>query len=78
MIRLKDIILRMRSFSYNLFMQKILSKTFRANEKVNDLKLSLENRRNFYLFFKEATTNLVKHSGASKVEINLRYENSFY
>jgi sugar lactone lactonase YvrE/two-component sensor histidine kinase len=71
----EDIILRMRSFSYNLLRAKGIENIFRADESLNNLKLSLENRRNFYLFFKEAVNNLVKHSGASKSEIVLYSEN---
>jgi ligand-binding sensor domain-containing protein/two-component sensor histidine kinase len=73
----EDIILRMRSFSYNLLRAKNIEHIFRADESLNNLKLSLEDRRNFYLFFKEAVNNLVKHSNASKAEISLYSENHF-
>lgn len=73
----EEIILRMRSFSYNLFRAKNIDHVFRADESLNDLKLSLENRRNFYLFFKEAINNLIKHSAASRSEIQLSYEDRF-
>ena len=37
----------------------------------------MEQRRNFYLIFKEAVNNLVKYSGATRVAITLINENEF-
>ena len=62
----EKIILRMRSLCYNLLRAKKIDFTFRADENMNGLKLSLQERRNFYLIFKEALNNLVKYSGASQ------------
>jgi signal transduction histidine kinase len=67
----EKIILRMRSLSYNLLRAKKIEFTFRADDNLNDLKLSLEERRNFYLIFKEALNNLIKYSQAKKVSILL-------
>jgi signal transduction histidine kinase len=38
-------------------------------------KLSIEERRNFYLIFKEALNNIVKYAGATLVMIHLKEEN---
>lgn len=38
--------------------------------------LSLEHRRNLFLIYKEAIHNVVKHSGATKVTISFKEENS--
>ncbi len=67
----EKIVLRMRSLCYNLLRAKKIDCTFRANENLNSLKLSLEERRNFYLIFKEALNNLVKYSGAARVLVSL-------
>ena len=67
----EKIILRMRSLCYNLFRAKKIDFIFKADENLNSLKLSLEERRNFYLIFKEAINNLVKYSGANRVSITL-------
>ena len=58
----EKIILRMRSLAYNLLRAKKIEFTFKADENLNNLKLSLEERRNFYLIFKEALNNLIKYS----------------
>ncbi len=65
------IILRMRSLSYNLLRVRQIDFSFRADENLNDLKLSLEERRNFYLIFKEALNNLVKYSNAKRASVLL-------
>jgi signal transduction histidine kinase len=67
----EKIILRMRSFAYNLFRAKNIEFNFRADESLNHLKLSLEKRRNFYLIFKETINNLIKYSKAKRVQISL-------
>ncbi len=67
----EKIILRMRSLSYNLLHAKNIQHIFKVDESLNDQKLSIEDRRNFYLIFKEALNNLVKYSAATKAEIYL-------
>ena len=73
----EQIILRLRSLTYNLLRAKNIEHTFRADESLNDLKLSMEHRRNFYLIFKEALNNLLKYSNASRVSISLTHKNNF-
>ncbi len=70
----ENIIMRMRSFSYQLLHAKNIEHQFKADEKLNQLKLSIEDRRNFYLFFKESINNLVKHSHADKASFSLTAE----
>jgi two-component system, NarL family, sensor histidine kinase UhpB len=70
------IIFRMKSLAYNLFRAKKIEYTFHADESLEEKKLPLEDRRNFYLIFKEAVNNLVKYSNASRVAITLSGENS--
>jgi two-component system sensor histidine kinase UhpB len=69
------IIFRMKSLAYNLFRAKNIEFTFHSDETLDEKKLSLEERRNFYLIFKEATNNLVKYSNAVRVVITLTNEN---
>jgi len=67
----EKIILKMRSIAYNLLRAKKIEFTFRADEKLNELKLSLITRRNFYFIFKEALNNLIKYSQAKRVSVSL-------
>ena len=72
----ENIILRMRSLAYNLLRAKDIEFTFKADETLNHLRLSLEKRRNFYLIFKEALNNLIKYSLAKRVQISLLYHSN--
>ncbi|HEX7845548.1 MAG TPA: ATP-binding protein [Chitinophagaceae bacterium] len=67
----EKIIVRMRSFAHQVLKAKKIEYTFEADEKLNLISLPMQVRKNFYLVFKEAITNLVKYSGASKVSISL-------
>jgi ligand-binding sensor domain-containing protein/two-component sensor histidine kinase len=44
---------------------------FDIESDINALKMPMEQRKDFYLFFKEAVTNVAKHSGASGVRCTL-------
>jgi signal transduction histidine kinase len=67
----------MGTLAYNLLKAKNIEHTFQADETLNETKLSLESRRNFYLIFKEALNNLVKYSNATRASISLTSENGF-
>jgi signal transduction histidine kinase len=72
----EKIIFRMKSLAYNLFRAKKIEFTFHSDEILNEKKLSLEERRNFYLIFKESINNLVKYSNATRVAITLTSGNN--
>jgi two-component system, NarL family, sensor histidine kinase UhpB len=72
----EKIIFRMKSLAYNLFRAKKIEFTFHSDESLNEKKLSLEERRNFYLIFKEAVNNLVKYSKATRAAITLTNESN--
>ena len=71
----EKIIVRMRSFAHQLLKAKKVEYTFEVDEMLNSITLPMQVRKNFYLVFKEAVTNLVKYSGASRVAISLTDEN---
>ncbi|MEO8149176.1 MAG: ATP-binding protein, partial [Bacteroidia bacterium] len=70
----ENIISRMGTLAYNLLKAKNIEHAFQADESLNETKLSLESRRNFYLIFKEALNNLVKYSNATRASITLTNE----
>jgi len=71
----EKIIIRMRSFAYQLLKAKKVEYTFEVDEKLNSITLPMQVRKNFYLVFKEAITNVVKYSEASRVSISLYERN---
>ena len=64
----------MRSLTHNLLKAKKIDCLFKADESLNEVKLSMQTRRNFYLIFKEALNNLVKYSQADRASITLTHE----
>jgi two-component system sensor histidine kinase UhpB len=62
----EKLILRMRSFAYELLGARKIDFEFAAEEDVTKMKLPMDVRRNLYLIFKEATNNMVKYSEADK------------
>ena len=72
---LAKIIFRMKSLAYNLFRAKNIEFTFQSDDILEQKKISIEERRNLYLIFKEAVNNLVKYSKATHVSISMTSEN---
>jgi two-component sensor histidine kinase len=70
----EKIIVRMRSFAHQLLKAKKIEYTFESDDKLNSLVLPMQARKNFYLVFKEAITNLIKYSEASRVAISIKEE----
>lgn len=62
----EKIILRMRSFAYELLGAKKIDFEFSADDLVSKLKLPMDVRKNLYLIFKEATNNMVKYADANR------------
>jgi signal transduction histidine kinase len=42
------------------------------DEKLNDVKLNMEDRKNFYLIYKEALNNTAKYAGCTSLSIELK------
>jgi signal transduction histidine kinase len=72
----EKIILRMRSFAFELLGARKIDFQFIAHDDVAKMKLPMEVRKNLYLIFKEATNNLVKYAGADKAMFAIKGENN--
>jgi signal transduction histidine kinase len=70
----EKIILRMKSFAYELLGAKKIDFEFVAEDEVSKMKLPMEVRKNLYLIFKEATNNIVKYAQANKALFAIRGE----
>ncbi len=73
---LDKVVLRMREFGTELCEQSGIEFCFKEEDELKNVKLSLNQRNNLYLIFKEALNNAVKYSGASVIETVLRKEQS--
>ena len=70
----EKIIMRMRSFAYELLGAKKIDFEFVADEEVSKINLPMEVRKNLYLIFKEATNNMVKYAEANKARFAINTE----
>lgn len=74
---LEDLVARMREFGLrvcdakNIKFNTVVSQSFKAS------KLTLEQRRNLYLIFKEALNNAVKYSQCTQIDLILNLKNRF-
>lgn len=62
----EKIILRMKSYAYELLGAKKIDFDFLADGTVSQIKLPMDVRKNLFLIFKEATNNIIKYSDADK------------
>lgn len=69
--RVKHLVDRMREHMEELLLPKDIKFSFKCLGLENDKKLDVEFRQNIYLIFREAINNIVKHSNATNVQVNL-------
>ena len=65
----------MRSFAYQLLKGKRIEFKFQVEGDFSKLTLPMQVRKNFYLIFKEATTNITKYSQATHVNFSVTKNN---
>lgn len=71
----KSVINRMRAFAVDMLEAKGSNLQFEAGEEVQSLQLDMEQRKNFYLIFKEAINNVAKYAEAKNVTVHLSSKN---
>lgn len=75
--RFANVLQRMNEFAEEILEAKNIGYSFISDEAPDNLKLSMGQRKNLYLFFKEAINNAAKHSGAKIIAVNIRQQNTF-
>jgi signal transduction histidine kinase/ligand-binding sensor domain-containing protein len=71
-----DLVQRMRRFAEEVLTGRDIEVEFRAPDAEDGLKAGADLRRDLFLIFKEAVNNAARHSGCSRVEIELRVDRS--
>lgn len=66
----------MRELAVELMEAKRFLLQLDIGEEVNNIKLGMQERKNFWLIYKEALNNAVKYSNAKKVFISLQSSNT--
>lgn len=70
----ENIIIRLRAIASEMCEAKNISMHLIVSSSINEVKLDMNKRKNFYLIFKEATNNIVKYSECKNIWISIRYE----
>ena len=68
----ENVLLRIRSTSYELLEAINCKLVFDADPALTQLKLSMIQRRNLYLIFKESLNNIIKHAHPQQVSIHFK------
>ena len=68
---ISSLILRMESYAASLLGAADIHFRFEHHEKINDQKLSMSQRKNIFLIYKEAIHNIIKHAECSEVIITV-------
>ena len=71
---LEQMLVRMQEFASGLLDKKNINLQFNTALSADTLKLGMEQRKNFYLIFKEAIHNAFKYAGCSKVTVWLQQD----
>jgi two-component system sensor histidine kinase UhpB len=69
---LEKTLLKMKEFAAEMLESAGIGFTFVTDGKLGDWRLGVEERKNFYLIFKEAVNNIVKYSCATQADILLK------
>lgn len=67
-----------KSYCGEFFEDTPVHLSFGVNIPAETIPVSPENRRNLFLILKEALNNVLKHSDAKKVHIEIRFENNWF
>jgi len=67
----ENLLQRMQLFATEISDAKNIRLEFNSDASLNNARLSMKQRKNLYLFFKEAINNAAKHSGAKKITVRI-------
>jgi signal transduction histidine kinase len=70
--RFENIIVRMRTHAADVFEAKDCDLHLSFDEKLNDQKLGMDERKNFFLIYKEAINNIAKYAECKNVWIEMK------
>ncbi len=74
--RFEDLIVRMKEYAAEILFSRNITCHFHVKGILAEKKLPVQVRQNLYLIFKEAITNVAKHSNATRADVSLIREGS--
>jgi len=73
--RFSNMLVRMREYAVEMLESKDIDFSFRVPNEMDELRIPMQMRKDYFLIFKEAVNNLAKYSQCTKAEISIRKEN---
>lgn len=67
--RFSNMLIRMREYAVEMLESKNIEFTFKVSDTIDDLKLPMQMRKDYFLIFKESINNLTKYAEASAASI---------
>jgi len=67
--RFENVLQRMNQFASEILDAKNIAFDFKSDASLSALRLTMEKRKNFYLFFKEVINNIVKYADSKNVRV---------
>ena len=68
---LQKLINRMRAFAVNTSEAKGILLNFNVDVEYDEKRMTMEQRKNVYLFFKEVVNNAIKHADCNTIDVNI-------
>jgi signal transduction histidine kinase len=75
--QVRDLIQRMRRFASDIFTARAIAFAFRAPQDDRSVPVTADVRRHIFLVFKEAVNNIVRHSGATQADVDIRVDGNW-
>lgn len=69
--RFENVLRRMNQFASEILEAKNISLDFTSDASLSTSRLTMRQRKNLYLFFKEVINNAAKHSDAKKIVVSI-------
>jgi ligand-binding sensor domain-containing protein/two-component sensor histidine kinase len=73
--RFENMLIRMREYAVEMLEARNISFDFNVAQNVDDLKIPMQLRKDYFLIFKEALNNLTKYSRCTRATIMIKHNN---
>lgn len=74
----ENVMQRVNLFAYEILGAKNIAFAYSISDKITGVKLTMKQRKNIYLFFKEAINNAAKHSNAKNVFVAVGRKSNYF
>jgi len=73
--RFSNMLVRMREYAAEMLEAKDIAFSFQVSDEIDEQRIPMQMRKDYFLIFKEAVNNLAKYSECSNASISIKKEN---